>query len=158
VCQLEFGQEAYVNNFDGFMRYFLTVKTGVLPNVSEVYDTFKQHARSLNVAQAGVEPLVAAIRNYARYFCAMTLGAEPDADLKAAFQELRELKVDVTYPFGFLVCSVPTAVIRTKILISIESAPLFNSTPPNSAIAYPNIYPEFTPLATIICKIYPNWA
>jgi uncharacterized protein with ParB-like and HNH nuclease domain/predicted transport protein len=97
--ELEFGQEAYVNNFDGFMRYFLTVKTGTLPNVGEVYDTFKQHARSPNVAQAGVESLVADLRNYARYFCAMTLGAEPNAALKAAFQDLRELKVDVAYPF-----------------------------------------------------------
>jgi uncharacterized protein with ParB-like and HNH nuclease domain/predicted transport protein len=97
--ELEFGQEAYVNNFDGFMRYFLTVKTGMLPNVGEVYDTFKQHARSPNVAQAGVKSLVADLRNYARYFCAMTLGAEPDAALKAAFQDLRELKVDVAYPF-----------------------------------------------------------
>jgi uncharacterized protein with ParB-like and HNH nuclease domain/predicted transport protein len=97
--ELEFGQEAYVNNFDGFMRYFLTVKTGILPNVGEVYDTFKQHARSPNVAQAGVESLVADLRNYARYFCAMTLGVEPDAALKAAFQDLRELKVDVAYPF-----------------------------------------------------------
>ena len=26
--EIEFGQEAYVTNFDGFMRYFLTVKTG----------------------------------------------------------------------------------------------------------------------------------
>jgi len=29
----------------------------------------------------------------------MALGAEPDADLKLAFQDLRELKVDVAYPF-----------------------------------------------------------
>jgi uncharacterized protein with ParB-like and HNH nuclease domain/predicted transport protein len=97
--EIEFGQEAYVTNFDGFMRYFLTVKTGTLPNVGEVYDTFKQHARSPNVSQDGVESLVADIRNYARYFCAMTLGTEPDAALKLAFQDLRELKVDVAYPF-----------------------------------------------------------
>jgi uncharacterized protein with ParB-like and HNH nuclease domain/predicted transport protein len=97
--EIEFGQEAYVTNFDGFMRYFLTVKTGTLPNVGEVYDTFKQHARSPQVAEAGVESLVADIRNYARYFCAMTLGAEPNAALKIAFQDLRELKVDVAYPF-----------------------------------------------------------
>jgi uncharacterized protein with ParB-like and HNH nuclease domain/predicted transport protein len=97
--EIEFGQEAYVTNFDGFMRYFLTVKTGTLPNVGEVYDTFKQHARSPQVAGAGVESLVADIRNYARYFCAMTLGAEPNAALKIAFQDLRELKVDVAYPF-----------------------------------------------------------
>jgi uncharacterized protein with ParB-like and HNH nuclease domain/predicted transport protein len=97
--EVEFGQEAYVTNFDGFMRYFLTVKTGTLPNIGEVYDTFKQHARSPQIAAAGVEALVADIRDYARYFCAMALGTETDPDLKLAFQDLRELKVDVAYPF-----------------------------------------------------------
>jgi uncharacterized protein with ParB-like and HNH nuclease domain/predicted transport protein len=97
--KVEFGQEAYVTNFDGFMRYFLTVKTGTLPNIGEVYDTFKQHARSPQIAAAGVEALVADIRDYARYFCAMALGTETDPDLKLAFQDLRELKVDVAYPF-----------------------------------------------------------
>ena len=29
----------------------------------------------------------------------MALGSEPDADLRLAFQDLRELKVDVAYPF-----------------------------------------------------------
>ena len=29
----------------------------------------------------------------------MALGAETDADLKLAFHDLRELKVDVAYPF-----------------------------------------------------------
>jgi predicted transport protein len=38
------------------------------------------------------------IRNYAGYFCAMALDSETDADLKLAFQDLRELKVDVAYP------------------------------------------------------------
>src|SRR4029079_13429759 len=37
--------------------------------------------------------------NFARYFCALALGAETDANLKLAFQDLRELKVDVAYPF-----------------------------------------------------------
>ena len=39
------------------------------------------------------------IRAFARHFCAMALGSEPDADLKLAFHDLRELKVDVAYPF-----------------------------------------------------------
>jgi predicted transport protein len=32
-------------------------------------------------------------------FCAMALGSEPDPNLKRAFHDLRELKVDVAYPF-----------------------------------------------------------
>ena len=46
-----------------------------------------------------MEALVADIRAFSRYFCAMALGAETDTDLKIAFNDLRELKVDVAYPF-----------------------------------------------------------
>jgi uncharacterized protein with ParB-like and HNH nuclease domain len=38
------------------------------------------------------------IRDFGRYFCAMALGTETDADLKLAFHDLRELKVDGAYP------------------------------------------------------------
>jgi uncharacterized protein with ParB-like and HNH nuclease domain len=56
--EMDFGQEAYGTRFDGFMRHYLTVKTGEFPNVSQVYEAFKAHARSPEVAQAGVEALV----------------------------------------------------------------------------------------------------
>lgn len=97
--EVEFGQKSYGSHFDGFMRHYLTVKTGEIPNVSEVYEAFKAHARSPAAAQAGVEALVKDIRDSARNFCAMALGAETDPDLKLAFHDLRELKVDVAYPF-----------------------------------------------------------
>jgi uncharacterized protein with ParB-like and HNH nuclease domain/predicted transport protein len=97
--EVDFGQEAYGTRFDGFMRHYLTVKTGSIPNVGEVYEAFKAHARSPEATRAGVEPLVRDIRDFARYFCAMALGTETDADLKLAFHDLRELKVDVAYPF-----------------------------------------------------------
>lgn len=97
--ELDFGQEAYGTYFDSFMRHYLTVKTGDIPNVREVYEAFKTYARSPEVAKGGVQALVADIRNFAHYFCAMALGAEPDTDLDMAFHDLRELKVDVAYPF-----------------------------------------------------------
>jgi len=97
--EVAFGQEAYGTHFDGFMRHYLTVKTGEIPNVGEVYEAFKAHARTPDAENAGVETLVKDIRDFARYFCAMALGAETDADLKLAFHDLRELKVDVAYPF-----------------------------------------------------------
>lgn len=97
--ELDFGQEAYGTHFDSFMRHYLTVKTGEIPRLNEVYEAFKTHARSPKMAEAGVESLVADIRRFARYFCAMALGVETDRTLKFAFQDLRELKVDVAYPF-----------------------------------------------------------
>lgn len=97
--EVAFGQEAYNSHFDGFMRHYLTVKTGDIPRLDAVYDAFKGHARTPIVSEAGIEALVRDIRDYARYYCAMALGAEPDPELKRAFQDLRELKVEVSYPF-----------------------------------------------------------
>jgi len=96
--EVEFGQEAYGTHFDDFMRHYLTLKTGDIPRIDEVYEAFKAHARPA-IAKTHVEALVKDIRQCARHFCAMALGAETDPDLKVAFQDLRELKVDVAYPF-----------------------------------------------------------
>lgn len=101
--EVDFGQEAYGTHFDSFMRHYLTVKTGEIPNINAVYDAFKGHARTSRVDadddRSHIESLVRDIRDYARHFCAMALGTESDTDLKLAFHDLRELKVDVAYPF-----------------------------------------------------------
>jgi uncharacterized protein with ParB-like and HNH nuclease domain/predicted transport protein len=101
--ELEFGQEAYGTHFDNFMRHYLTVLRGEIPNLDAVYDTFKAHARDSRPDSdsdaAHMELLVSTIRKYAHYFCALALGGEKDPDLKRAFADLRELKVDVAYPF-----------------------------------------------------------
>jgi uncharacterized protein with ParB-like and HNH nuclease domain/predicted transport protein len=97
--EVDFGQEAYESQFDAFMRHYLTVKTGEIPNVNRVYEAFKTHARSPEIAHEGVEALVKDIRDFARYYCAMALGVESDAELGLAFHDLRDLKVEVAYPF-----------------------------------------------------------
>ncbi len=101
--EVDFGQEAYGTHFDGFMRHYLTVMTGEIPNINAIYDAFKGHARTSRAdfadEKSHIESLVREIRYYARHFCAMALGSEPDADLKNAFHDLRELRVDVAYPF-----------------------------------------------------------
>jgi uncharacterized protein with ParB-like and HNH nuclease domain/predicted transport protein len=91
-----FGQAAYAVHFDAFMRHYLTAKTGTIPNVREVYIAFKNYARSF---EGDTRELVADIHAYATHYCAMALGAEQDPALKQAFHDLRELRVDVAYPF-----------------------------------------------------------
>ena len=97
--EIAFGQEAYGTHFDSFMRHYLTAKTGEIPNLRAVYDAFKAHAQTPEVAVASVDKLVGDIRTYASYYCAMALNNEPDSDLAQAFSDLRELKANVTYPF-----------------------------------------------------------
>jgi uncharacterized protein with ParB-like and HNH nuclease domain/predicted transport protein len=91
-----FGQAAYVAHFDPFMRHYLTAKTGEIPNIRGVYVAFKEFARS---SKLNTTALVSDIHDYASYYCAVALGAETNSKLKEAFHDLRELKVDVAYPF-----------------------------------------------------------
>ena len=96
--ELAFGQEAYSNQFDSFMRHYLTYKTGDIPNVRSVYAAFKKHAADPKIVALGIGALVADLHKFAGYYCAMALGQENDKQLKEAFQDLRELKVDVAFP------------------------------------------------------------
>ncbi len=98
----DFGQEAYSEAFDSFMRRYLTMKTGRVPKQAEVYDVFKVFARMAEAAREegqSVESLVADIRRHAGFFCAMTLGKEPQAALRRAFDDLKELRAEPVYPF-----------------------------------------------------------
>ena len=97
--EVNFGQEAYGSHFDSFMRHYLTLKTGEIPNVRAVYEAFKGYSRKPEVDSRGVDSLVRDIRSFAGYYCSMALGKETDKALAEAFQDLRELKVDVAYPF-----------------------------------------------------------
>jgi predicted transport protein len=96
--EVRFGQEAYSSYFDAFMRHYLTVKTGEIPNVNAVYDAFKKHSQKREVEAAGVDALLADVQAFADYFCSIALNQEKDKKLSDAFSDLRELKVDVAYP------------------------------------------------------------
>lgn len=96
--EVAFGQEAYGKHFDGFMRHYLTLKTGEIPKLKQVYEAFKIHASDPQVESAGVDALVADLHTVAGHYCAMALGQESAPLLDSAFHDLRELKVDVAYP------------------------------------------------------------
>lgn len=97
--EVAFGQKAYDKHFDSFMRHYLTIRSGEIPNVRAVYEAFKDYSRVPKVAKAGVGALVADVHAYANYYCAMALGQEANKDLASSFSDLRELTVDVAYPF-----------------------------------------------------------
>ncbi|MCB2173747.1 DUF262 domain-containing protein [bacterium] len=96
--ELAFGQEGYGAHFDWFMRHYLTVRTGNIPKIGDVYEAFKAYARTPNKAGQSVDELVTDIHCFAGYYCAMALGREEDKLLSEVFRDLRELKVDVAYP------------------------------------------------------------
>ncbi|MCD4807645.1 MAG: DUF262 and DUF1524 domain-containing protein [Methanococcoides sp.] len=91
-----FGHTDYVARFDRFMRDYLTVKTGRIPNIREVYEAFKGYARDNN---RSIRNLLADIYSFSKYFVNMALLKEDDKELKKIFIEINTLKVDVAYPF-----------------------------------------------------------
>lgn len=97
--ETDFGQAAYEAQFDDFVRHYLTVVTGDIPRLGDIYEAFKAHDRVRRDRGESVEALVSELRDYARRYCAVALGHEPDKRLNAAFQDLREIKADVVYPF-----------------------------------------------------------
>ena len=96
--EMAFGQDAYAKHFDGFMRHYLTVKTGEIPKVGQVYEEFKSFARRMEQESSKVEDLLADLHRFAKHYCAMAIGQEREPRLAAAFRDLRDLRVDVAYP------------------------------------------------------------
>ncbi|WP_323033614.1 DUF262 and DUF1524 domain-containing protein [Paracoccus sp. (in: a-proteobacteria)] len=94
-----FPQDRYGSHFDAFMRHYLTLRMGEIPNLRDVYSAFKEYANEQDLSGTGVDTLVADVHALAGYYARMALGKEPDQDLADAFRDLRELKVDVAFPF-----------------------------------------------------------
>ncbi len=91
-----FGQTQNSVLFNRFMRDYLTLHTGEIPNVDKVYATFKLYQKHLPIS---IEDLVADIYNYSRYFTRMVLAKEKDPALKQCFDSIKTLEVNVVYPF-----------------------------------------------------------
>jgi len=89
-----FGYAGYSTLFDRFMRDYLTIKTGKIPNIKNVYSVFKLYAQNKDINE-----LVADIYGYFKYFVSIALEKEQDNEIKAIFSDINTLKVDVSYPF-----------------------------------------------------------
>lgn len=96
AMEQEFGGDAYTAYFDRFMRDYLTLKTGRIPNIDRIYVAFKEYRRDSGLDTA---ELVADIQRYSRYFVAIALEREKDKALREAIGDINTLRVDVAYPF-----------------------------------------------------------
>lgn len=96
--EMDFGQEAYTSDFDAFMRHYLTVKTGRIPRLAEVYEAFKEYTSTMKSKEIDISYIVKDIRKFSKFYCYMALNQENNKQLRIAFNDLKELKVDVAYP------------------------------------------------------------
>ncbi|MGL5807502.1 MAG: DUF262 domain-containing protein, partial [Xenococcaceae cyanobacterium] len=94
-----FGQIGYTEQFDNFMRYYLTVKSksGNLPNIRDIYHDFKNYVQKHS--DVSIEEIVKDIDRYSKYFVCLAFDREKDKNLKSIIADINTLKVDVAYPF-----------------------------------------------------------
>ncbi len=92
-----FGQTQSVALFNRFMRDYLTIRTGDIPNMDKVYATFKSYYQ--NKTHIPIEEIVADIFRFSKYFTRMMLAREKDMEIKQCFDDIKTLEVNVVYPF-----------------------------------------------------------
>lgn len=84
------------NYFDRFIRDYLTLKTGSIPKIGYVYEEFKNFVQREGPGE--IENIIKDVYKNGTYYFKL-LYKEEDVKLEKAFRDLRELRVDVTYPF-----------------------------------------------------------
>lgn len=86
-----------VSEFDRFMRDYLTLKQGTIPNIDKVYTNFKIYQRSKLTTP--ISEIVADIYRYAGYFVNMAFLQEADPEIRGTLRDINTLQVNVAYPF-----------------------------------------------------------
>lgn len=92
-------QGANEARFDEFVRHYLTLKTGQIPRLDDIYDAFKEYAEGVESTGLPRAQLVIDLYRYAMRFSKMALGNEPDQPLHRRFRDLELLRATVVYPF-----------------------------------------------------------
>jgi uncharacterized protein with ParB-like and HNH nuclease domain/predicted transport protein len=82
--------------FDRFMRDYLTMKTGQIPKIDRVYESFKALAQASELSAAD---LVADVYHHSKHWVQLAFDRADDPALREAIADLNQLKVDVAHPF-----------------------------------------------------------
>ncbi len=81
--------------FNKFVRHYLTIKIGKIPNEKRVYEAFKDYQQKEGIE---IEDLLKDLQKYCGYFCQIAFKKEDDKDLNKALGFLVDLEMDVIYP------------------------------------------------------------
>ncbi|WQR85381.1 DUF262 and DUF1524 domain-containing protein [Helicobacter pylori] len=81
--------------FNRFVRHYLTIKMGEIPNIKKVYEAFKDYQQKEGVK---IEDLLKDLQKYCGYFCRIAFKKEDNKDLNKALSFLVDLEMDVVYP------------------------------------------------------------
>lgn len=83
--------------FDRFMRDYLTVRTGRIPNIGDVYSEFKTYVRGNSTRT--IQEVIADVFDYSKRYVRIAFSKAEDREINAILEDINTLKVDVAYPF-----------------------------------------------------------
>ncbi|MDO7813131.1 DUF262 and DUF1524 domain-containing protein [Helicobacter pylori] len=81
--------------FNRFVRHYLTIKTGKIPNEKRVYEAFKRYQQERGIE---TEVLLQDLQKYCGFFCQIVFKKEENKKLNKALSFLVDLEMDVVYP------------------------------------------------------------
>ena len=93
--------EQYAGQFDRFIRDYLILKTRQIPNIRNVYDSFKayvQETLSSEIVET-IETIISDISCYSKHYACIALDKEEDPELQHCFDDINTLEVTVARPF-----------------------------------------------------------
>lgn len=93
-----FGVAGYAELFDRFMRDYLTVETGNIPNIKEVYATFKQYIAN-EAGRKSLQEVVARVSTFSSYFVKLVFAQDQNEQINKTLRDINDLRVEVAYPF-----------------------------------------------------------
>lgn len=85
-----------ISRMTGFFRDYLTMKTGIIPKLDGIYEAFKNYIQSY--VGSDIESMAKELYSVASYYTNFALNKEKDEDLRVVFNDLRQLRVEVSYP------------------------------------------------------------
>jgi len=92
-----FGNLTESSLFDRFMRDYLTLKTGRIPNIRNVYSAFKEYVSKQK--SVDIEAILKDIYQFSKYFVYLAFQTEKDKEINDILKDINALRVDVSYPF-----------------------------------------------------------
>ena len=95
--ELLFEYDKQESVMDRFFRDYLTMKQTRIPKVDYVYEEFKKY--HLNCEFSSIRDLCADLYKFAQYYTDMVFARSEDNKLKALYQDINCLKMEVSYPF-----------------------------------------------------------
>lgn len=82
---------------DAFFRHYLTMKLARIPKQGRVYEEFKLY--HLNCEFGTIRELCQDLLDYAKYYTNIVFKRNSDLDLKKLYEEIIDLRMEVSYPF-----------------------------------------------------------